>query len=778
MKYQGSIKKRLIGIILFVTILTSFIGYSSFVYWYMGDQHQRTMKIAKTVALVLAQDTAKLIFLNEVSAAADMTSKLDPFENLQRVVLYTKEGKAVFQYAKDNRSFKALPLPKESLREFSVTENILRVYVDAFYQETHLGYVQLNIKIKTIWDVIQQNIIILLFILIFMILVSYLLATFYAKQFTNPILKLVDFLETIEFINIFKHRIKTDEKNEYGKLYEEVNTMLSRMELSQEEQKIAAVAFETQSGMTITDVNQTILQTNKAFSTITGYTQEEALGNTPSILKSNLHGKEFYDTMHNNLKKYNHWSGEIYNRHKDGTIFPEHLTIQSVLNEEGEVKYYVASFIDLTLQKESEKKLAYLESYDTLTGLANRNLLLTNIQEHLDKNPKGWGNLICFNLKDFKIINDAYGHTIGDRLLQQISKRVKEDFDDSSMIARVGADEFVLWYSFVAKTKDDSSVQSNLLAEYLTSVLEKDFLLESKIINPQVYIGIALYNSNDSDATSILQHAQVALSSAKKDDKNIAYFDSQAEKMALSHLDIYSQLLVAIKKEEFVLWYQYQYDEDGEIYAAEALIRWQHPVQGIVAPDNFIPIAEKTGLILPIGLWVIQSACKQLAKWQQDSDTSDYTVAINITAKEFAQENFVSYIEGELTKNHLKAQSLKVELTESILVENLDEVIQKMNQLKEIGVQISLDDFGTGYSSLQYLKSLPINQVKIDQSFVKNMHSNRGDIAIIKSVLLLSEALDFDVIAEGVETKEHYEALKELGCKQFQGYYFSRPKAL
>ena len=777
MKYQGSIKKRLIGIILFIATLTSIVGYSSFVYWYMDDQQNRTVKIAQTVALVLGQDVAKLILLNEISAAADITSKLKSFPNINKVVLYKPKGSAVFQYSKDNKSFKSYPLPPKELRGSIVSGNTIQLFIDSSYQDTLLGYIHLDINIKTIWDVLEQNIKTLAFILLFMLLASYILAIFYAKQFTNPILTLVKFLEKVEFIDSFKQRIYTQENNEYGKLYEEVNTMLNRMESSHKDQKIAAVAFETQSGMTITDTNQTILRTNKAFSTITGYSQEEAIGQTPAILGSGVHDKEFYDDMYASLNKYHHWSGEIYNKHKNGKIFPEYLTIQAVLDESKNIIYYVASFIDLTKQKESEEKLQYLQKYDSLTGLANRNMLIQKMQAHLDSNEQdGWGVLICFNIRDFKIINDAYGHVAGDLLLQKITKIIQTEFKDSKLIARIGADEFALWFSFISKDKDDASIDSKILAEYLITTLSKTFYIDNKTIDIIPYAGISLYDENDKESSVLLKHANIALHIAKEKDKNLAFFDIQAEQTALKHLDIYSQLLVAIDKKQLQLQYQLQYTDKEEIYGAEALIRWIHPKEGVISPDEFIPIAERTGLILPMGLFIIQTACKQLALWQKNSTTKNFIIAVNISAKHFNQEEIVLQIEDAIKKYSVNPEGLKVELTESIFVENIDEVVKKMKLLQEIGVKISLDDFGTGYSSLQYLKNLPLDQVKIDQSFIKNMHSNKSDIAIIKSILLLSDALGFEVVAEGVETKEHYELLKELGCKIFQGYYFSKPQ--
>jgi EAL domain-containing protein (putative c-di-GMP-specific phosphodiesterase class I) len=306
-------------------------------------------------------------------------------------------------------------------------------------------------------------------------------------------------------------------------------------------------------------------------------------------------------------------------------------------------------------------------------------------------------------------------------------------------------------------------------------ILTQSFTLNDKTIHPIPCAGIALYNANEKDANILLKQADGALHLAKKkEDSNLAFFDKQAEKMLLTHLDIHSQLLLAVEKEQLELFYQLQYDQNNQVYGAEALMRWEHPEQGMISPSEFIPVAEKTGLILPMGLWAIETACRQLILWQKEPKTVHWILAVNISAKQFTQKEFVDQIKKIFAKYDIGTGTLKFELTESILVDNINTVIQKMKQLKKLGIQISLDDFGTGYSSLQYLKTLPIDQVKIDQSFVQNMHSHKIDIAIIKSILLLAEALNIEVVAEGVETKEHYEVLKELGCKLFQGYYFSK----
>ncbi|MBP9490322.1 MAG: PAS domain S-box protein [Aliarcobacter sp.] len=361
MKYKGSIKKRLVIIIMSVTLITSFTGYGAFLYWYMNNQQNKTVELAQTVGLVLGQDIAKLVLLNDVSFASDITSKLKSFSGLESMVLYKLDEKPIFQYSKDDKSFTVDKLPSNKEIKYILNSNLLKLYINANYQDTHLGFIELNFKIDTIKDVIKKDIKALLVILFFVLIISYILAHISAKEFTNPILKLVKFLEKIDLVDFTDKRVVSNEKNEFGKLYNEVNFMLDRMKNSYEAQKIAAVAFETQSGMTITDKNQKILKVNKAFEKITGYTQKEVIGKTPALLKSGLHDRKFYNKIYESLQKDGIWIGEIKNKHKNGTIFNEHLIIQSVLDSKNEPIYYVASFLDITKQKDMEEKLTQKE---------------------------------------------------------------------------------------------------------------------------------------------------------------------------------------------------------------------------------------------------------------------------------------------------------------------------------------------------------------------------------------------------------------------------------
>jgi len=356
--YSGSIKKRLILIILFIALSTGIISYGGFLYWFMGNQYTQIQNQAHKLALVLSQDFAKLILLNEVSSAADITAKLKPFESLNSMVLYKLDTKPIFEYSKDNKSFEVEKFYKELLKEPIIRENEqLRLYLEAKYQGRKFGYVRLDFKALTIFEVIKNDINMLVLVFLFMLFTSYLLAITFAKKFTFPIVKLVGFLEKIEHTDSLHRRIDSNERNEFGKLYMEVNKMLERIHSSQEAQKIASVAFETQSGMMITDKDKRILRVNKAFSHITGYEDFEVVSKKPSILKSGFHDKDFYHDMMLTLDEKNIWHGEITNLHKNGSVVNEILTIQAVLDDNDEVIYYVASFIDITIQKTMQKSL-------------------------------------------------------------------------------------------------------------------------------------------------------------------------------------------------------------------------------------------------------------------------------------------------------------------------------------------------------------------------------------------------------------------------------------
>ena len=606
-----------------------------------------------------------------------------------------------------------------------------------------------------------------------MTLFSISLLIYYTYKFTKPIITLVTFFKK-DMKKALIGRIECNLNDEYGILFSEINSLIHKINQYSESEKIFEATFNTQSGMTITDKNQKILRINKKFTEITGYQESEIIGKNPSILKSGYQDIDFYEKMYESLRENFFWKGEIVNKNKYGKVFSEYLTIQTVLDDNNEVAFYIASFIDLTDKKESEEEIKKLNKHDSLTGLGNRNLLLKEIELSITDNKSIFSSVVMINIKDFKLINDAYGYYVGDLLLIDIVERLQSDCSNLSFISRTGSNEFALLFEYEELSKEDVYPQLDINIEQIISSITKKVTIEDNLIQTDLNLGCFFYQKNDQSPDEILKNTSMALNLSKEKDLQVFYFNEEDESRAKSHINIYQKLLLALEKEEFNLNYQLQFDYEGNPYGAEALIRWEHP-DGMIYPDQFIPLAEKTGIIVALGDWILKTACLQLVEWSKKEKTKDFFIAVNISAKQFKQSDFVEKTIKIIKDTNVDASKLKFELTESILVDNIEKVILKFNKLKNLGIKISLDDFGTGYSSLQYLKRLPLDQVKIDQSFVFNMLSNKNDIAIIESVILLSKSFKFDIIAEGVETKAHYEVLKKLGCKYFQGYYFSKP---
>lgn len=547
---------------------------------------------------------------------------------------------------------------------------------------------------------------------------------------------------------------------------------------AKQELRIAATAFETQEGIIITDANEIIVRVNRAFTQITGYTPEEAIGNKPSILKSGRHDQDFYRAMRCDLQSDGQWEGEIWDRHKDGHIYPKWLAITAVKDSLGRITHYVGNFTDITERKASEEKIKSLAFYDTLTELANRRLLIEHLEHAIAIHVRtGYhGALLFLDLDNFKLLNDTQGHGVGDELLIEVAHRLKACVRETDTVARLGGDEFIVLLEELDTASDSAVVQVKTVAEKIVSALAEPYILSSVVHNCSSSIGIVLFRDPATTADTVLAQADTAMYAAKKNGKNAyRFFDPAMQQELEQRVKFESALRQAINNEQLKLFYQPQVDDREQMIGVEALIRWDHPELGLILPVQFIPLAEETDIILSIGRWVLETACAQLKAWRNQPSTRKLSIAVNVSAKQFYQPGFVDEVREIMAQYSIEPMQLKLELTESMVLKEMDIAIAKMLELKSIGVLLAMDDFGTGYSSLSYLKNLPFDQIKIDRSFVDGMKKNSNDAFIIHSVFTLGKLMGINVVAEGVEDSEQDELLKSLGCTVFQGYLFGKP---
>jgi diguanylate cyclase (GGDEF)-like protein/PAS domain S-box-containing protein len=565
--------------------------------------------------------------------------------------------------------------------------------------------------------------------------------------------------------------------------------MTQRLAAAEAELRFAATAFEAQEGMFITDARRVILRVNRAFTRITGYASDEAVGQTPKLLNSGRHPPEFFAAMTESLVKTGFWGGEIWNRRKNSEIYPEWLTLTAVHDEQGVVVNFVATLTDITFRKQAEDEIKHLAFYDPLTRLPNRRLMIDRLRHALAGSIRHGrcGALMLLDLDNFKSLNDTLGHDAGDQLLVEVAKRLESSVREGDTVSRLGGDEFVV----ILEELDASAaapMQAEMVAVKILAQLSKSYEIEvTEMVDGRSVresrqhqctssIGIAMFDAQEIAAEELLKRADTAMYEAKAAGRDtLRFFDHGMQSALSARATLESQLRHAIAEEQFLVYFQPQLDATGQVTGAEVLVRWQHPQRGMVSPAKFIPIAEDTGLILPIGFWVLHQSCLRLAEWAKVPEFAHLTLAVNISARQFSMPNLVAEVSSLLEGTGAPADRLKLELTESLLLKNAEDVIAKMNELRQHGVRFSLDDFGTGYSSLSYLKALPLDQLKIDQSFVRDVLTDPNDAAIARTIVALAEALGLSVIAEGVETEQQRVFLGAAGCQHYQGYLFSRP---
>jgi diguanylate cyclase (GGDEF)-like protein/PAS domain S-box-containing protein len=555
-------------------------------------------------------------------------------------------------------------------------------------------------------------------------------------------------------------------------------TDITERKRAEVELRVAATAFESQEGMFVTDAGNVILRINRAFTDITGFTAEEAVGQTPRLLKSGRHDAVFYAAMWESIKRTGAWRGEIWNRQKSGNVYPDWLTVTAVRGSDGGVTHYVGTLIDITLRKAAEADIEHLAFYDQLTQLPNRRLLLDRLRQSLTAcaRSRRRGAILFIDLDDFKTLNDTQGHDIGDLLLQQVAQRLLTCVRAGDTVARLGGDEFVVMLEDLSESPHAAATRAEIVGEKILAAFAPPHHLAGTEHRSTGSIGVTLFSDSRETVDDLLKRADLAMYRAKDAGRNtLRFFDPEMQAAVSARATLEVDLRRGVREGQFVLHYQPQVDGEGRMTGAEALVRWRHPHRGLVLPAEFIPLAEETGLIQPLGRWVLKTACAQLVAWSTRPDTAHLTMAMNVSAREFRHPDFVAGVLAAIEGSGADPRKLMLEFTESPLLENMEETIAKMTALRAGGEGLSLDDFGTGYSSLSYLKHLPLNQLKIDQSFVRDVLTDPNDAAIARTIMALGQTLGLAVIAEGVETEGQRDFLARQGCQAFQGYLFGRP---
>ena len=556
--------------------------------------------------------------------------------------------------------------------------------------------------------------------------------------------------------------------------------MEKSLERKRQSEELYRVTFEKASiGVSRLDLHGRWLQVNHKLCEITGYSQQEMLGlRYQDITHPEDTGSE--NAVGNALIRGEIADLEREKRYirKDGSTVWVHLRTSLIRTASGEPNYFVAVAIDVTERKKAEKRINELAFFDQLTGLPNRILLLDRLKQTMAASSRdgSYGALLFIDLDNFKTLNDTLGHDMGDLLLKQVAQRLCTCVREGDTVARLGGDEFVLMLASMSMSERAATVNAETVTEKILAALNQTYPLGSVAYHSTPSIGVTLFTGQQVEIDDLMKQADLAMYKAKAAGRNaVRFFDPDMESAVMARAALEADLRQAIRQKQFVLHYQAQVVEDGRLTGVEGLVRWQHPQRGMVSPADFIPTAEETGLILPLGHWVLHTACTQLTAWATQPELAHLTVAVNVSAHQFHQRDFVDRVLSVLRDTGANPQQLKLELTESLLVANVEDVIEKMFALKAKGVGFSLDDFGTGFSSLSYLKRMPLDQLKIDRSFVRDVLSDPNDAAIAKTIIALAQSLGLDVIAEGVETAAQRDFLRQVGCHAYQGYFFGRP---
>lgn len=753
--------------------------------------YRNTLRDNLTVqAKMIATNSASAVVFRDREAAAETLSALRASPEIALATIYLPAGIPFADYRRASEPERSPILNRMNRTGWIHVDTRIEIDEDILFKDEKIGRLALEADLADLYRTLFGYAAIVQAAALISLALAWLLLRRLQAAIVTPLSRLTDLTIRVSECRDYSLRSPIRRDDELGVLARCINEMLEQIqrrddnlrekllerERAEQELRVAATTFETQEGILVTDANNIIVRVNHAFSRLTGYSPEEVIGKAPSLLKSGRHETEFYREMWESVNTNRYWEGMLWNRRKNGEIFPEWLNITAVAAPDGRVTHYVGVFSDMTDRMKATEQIRALAFYDPLTELPNRRLLLERLQHLMALRNDNCHALFFIDLDNFKTLNDTKGHDMGDLLLTVVAQRLKACVREGDTVARLGGDEFVVLLEDLSEILDQAMIQAEIVGEKIREALNRPYLMRDYEYHGSSSVGVGLFYSREMTVDELFKRADTAMYQAKQSGRNaLRFFDPLMQAALETRAELEADLRRALAQGQFVPYFQPQVDAGGRIFGAEVLLRWRHPERGLVSPAQFIPLTEETGLIIPIGKQILDHVCMILKRWETSPESRALSLAVNISQRQFRQADFVEQVRNALSASGVDPSRLKLELTESLVIDNIEETVGKMRALKDIGVGFSMDDFGTGYSSLIYLKRLPLNQLKIDQSFVRDLATDPNDRAIVQTIVGMALNLGLQVIAEGVETTEQRTLLEEIGCTAFQGYLFGRP---